>query len=448
MAERVPTPIDLRFEIAGLRRDPCRQLRHYAPGEVLEMAGPGVAGREDGRPESLDVALGVERKRPNVVGRNDPTRPVEDHDDAQIRQLVVARAGCDLESIADLLERSRPDGRREASPKRSRPKQCEGAVTERVEVHGDAAAIDGSEQVVGGSGGRCRRGNDQGQPMGGQDLDERRQLRIEDPAANQPGDPGGIRGGQDIHRRLRAEVEGVARAYSVVAMSAAKALFGAGRAADCCRNLTESGGFSCDDAGVTNPPVAATELTIVPLTADRLDDLATLFDQGGDPKWCWCAWYRVPNRNWSNATPTDNRALLADLATKAPAPGLVAYRGNHVVGWVSLGPRADYERLAHSTILAPLDDRPVWSIVCFVVGRPERGQGIARGLLDAAIEHARVNGATTLEAYPTDTGGSRLPAANVYKGTLSMFERAGFTVVARRQATATSTPRPIVRLEL
>ena len=119
-----------------------------------------------------------------------------------------------------------------------------------------------------------------------------------------------------------------------------------------------------------------------------------------------------------------------------------------MVGWVSLGPRADFERLARSTILAPVDDVPVWSIVCFVVGRRERGQGIGRALLDSAIEHARANGATTLEAYPVDTGGGRLPSANIYKGTLSMFERAGFRVVALRQATASSAPRPIVRLEL
>jgi GNAT superfamily N-acetyltransferase len=195
-------------------------------------------------------------------------------------------------------------------------------------------------------------------------------------------------------------------------------------------------------------PTAAGGLTIAPLTPDRLDDLATLFDQGGDPKWCWCAWYRVPNRNWSNATPADNRALLAELAGGATAPGLVAYRDEQVVGWVSLGPRADFERLARSTILAPLDNVPVWSIVCFVVGRRERGQGIARALLDSAIEHARANGATTLEAYPVDTGGGRLPSANIYKGTLSMFERAGFRVVALRRATATSAPRPIVRRDL
>jgi ribosomal protein S18 acetylase RimI-like enzyme len=190
------------------------------------------------------------------------------------------------------------------------------------------------------------------------------------------------------------------------------------------------------------------DLTIVPLTAARLDDLASLFDQGGDPKWCWCAYYRVRGRTWSNSTPADNRALLGELADRALAPGLVAFSDAGVVGWVSLGPREDYERLAYSKVLGPIDDRPVWSIICFVVGRQSRGQGIAGALLDAAIDHARASGATTLEAYPTDTDGDRVPSANLFKGTLSMFLRAGFTVVARRQANATSAPRPIVRLEL
>jgi ribosomal protein S18 acetylase RimI-like enzyme len=190
------------------------------------------------------------------------------------------------------------------------------------------------------------------------------------------------------------------------------------------------------------------ELTIVPLTAARVADLATLFDQGGDPRWCWCTYYRVRGRSWSNSTPADNRSLLGELADRALAPGLVAYSDGHVVGWVSLGPREGYQRLAYSKVLAPLDDRPVWSIVCFVVGRQSRGQGIAGALLDAAIDHARAGGATTLEAYPADTDGDRVPSANLFKGTLSMFLRAGFTVVARRQANATSAPRPIVRLEL
>jgi hypothetical protein len=61
--------------------------------------------------------------------------------------------------------------------------------------------------------------------------------------------------------------------------------------------------------------------------------------------------------------------------TKPHAPDLqratprrvVAYRDHRAVGWVNLAPREDYERLVTSKILAPLDDVPVWSIVC-----PER----------------------------------------------------------------------------
>ncbi|MBF6606499.1 MAG: GNAT family N-acetyltransferase [Chloroflexi bacterium] len=189
-------------------------------------------------------------------------------------------------------------------------------------------------------------------------------------------------------------------------------------------------------------------MTIVPLTPQRLDDLATLFDQGGDPKWCWCAYFRARGRSFSNSTAVENRSLLGELADRGPAPGLIAYRDGRAVGWVSLGPREDYERLAYSTTLAPLDERPVWSIVCFVVGRRERGQGLAGALLDAAIDHARAHGATTIEAYPADTGGDRIPSATAYKGTLSMFERAGFTVVARRQLSRTTPVRPIVRMEL
>jgi ribosomal protein S18 acetylase RimI-like enzyme len=193
---------------------------------------------------------------------------------------------------------------------------------------------------------------------------------------------------------------------------------------------------------------SAAALRFEPLTPDRIADLATLFDAGGDPKWCWCAYFRFRGRDWSNSSPAKNRAALEALSDDEPAPGLVAYDGDDVVGWVSLGPREDYERLAYSKVMAPVDDTPVWSIVCFVVGRQRRGQGVADALLGAAIEHARRHGATMLEAYPVDTAGQRISSSSAYKGTLSMFERAGFEVVARRQATADSAPRPVVRLAL
>jgi ribosomal protein S18 acetylase RimI-like enzyme len=207
--------------------------------------------------------------------------------------------------------------------------------------------------------------------------------------------------------------------------------------------LTGSGTTSWHDERVTT----ATDLTIVPLTPDRLDDLATLFDQPGDPKWCWCAAFYI-RRRVKGVPPAVNRAIFTERVDAGPPPGLIAYRDERVVGWVNLGPRAGYEKLATLKSLTSIDDRPVWSIVCFVVARRDRGQGIAVALLDAAIAYARANGAQTLEAYPADTGGARIANPNAYKGTLSMFERAGFTVVARRHTSKVTADRPIVRLEL
>ena len=190
------------------------------------------------------------------------------------------------------------------------------------------------------------------------------------------------------------------------------------------------------------------EVDIHPLTRKRVDDLAALFAEGGDPKRCWCAFWRVRGAGWNEWTAAKNRPVVEGLAGRRPAPGLVAYADGRAVGWVSLGPREDFERLEHSKVLARVDDRPVWSIVCFVVSRSVRGRGVARALLAAAIDYARAQGATMLEAYPVDPSRGRVPAASAFMGPLSMFEDEGFEVAETRQWNPTTPPRPIARLEL
>ena len=195
-----------------------------------------------------------------------------------------------------------------------------------------------------------------------------------------------------------------------------------------------------------------TELEITPLTADRIPDLAGLFATG-DPRWCWCMYFRARGRDWSNSSPAANRAELERLAPDADstggvAPGLVAYRGGTAIGWVSLGPREDYERLAFSKLLRPIDERPVWSIVCFVVAARQRGQGVASALLRAAIDYARGHGARTLEGYPLHESRGRVSGSAASVGTQGMFERAGFRVVELRQWNEATPPRPIMRLDL
>jgi len=194
------------------------------------------------------------------------------------------------------------------------------------------------------------------------------------------------------------------------------------------------------------------QLEILPLTPERLPDLAMLFGQGGDPKWCWCASFRLRSADFRESSPELNRRVLEEAVTTAAeegrAPGLIAYRESDPIGWVSLGPRDDFERLRHSRLLAPVDDERVWSIVCFVVSRRARGAGVATALLETAVEYARSHGAKRLEGYPVETEGNRIPSANVYMGTSTMFERAGFEVLERRRAKKGSVTRPIVRRSL
>ncbi len=187
-----------------------------------------------------------------------------------------------------------------------------------------------------------------------------------------------------------------------------------------------------------------------PLTGESWDALAELFQEGGDPRWCWCQYWRLRSKDMAVAKVPQLRERLHDQARSTEPPGLVAFDGERAVGWVSLGPRTDFERIERSRVIAKVDDRPVWSIVCFAVSANARGQGVARALLDAAVDSARARGATMLEAYPIaiDAAAPIHPDA-AFTGTLPMFERAGFRVVADRASDPSSRhQRVVVRREL
>ena len=200
------------------------------------------------------------------------------------------------------------------------------------------------------------------------------------------------------------------------------------------------------------PPIdlAASSIEIVPLTPERWADVTGLFDEGGDPKTCSCMFWRVRSKDWSFANASEAREGFRALvdADHDPAPGLLAYADGRVVGWVSVAPRDDYGRLVNSRVRPAIDDRPVWSIVCFVVSRSARGQGLTSRLLDAAMDYAMERGAPALEAYPVDVGDGRVPAAVGYTGLLSTFLAAGFEVVHQIDSPQATVRRVIVRREV
>jgi GNAT superfamily N-acetyltransferase len=190
-------------------------------------------------------------------------------------------------------------------------------------------------------------------------------------------------------------------------------------------------------------------LIIQPLTLERWPDLEAIFNAKGCSiaRGCWCMYYRQPGAQWNeqpeSSTRTEaRRSALLKLVGQGPPPGLIAYHSGTPVGWVTLGPRSDFVRLAKSPVMKPVDDKPVWSIVCFVVPSQYRGQGVAHALLKGAITFARQNGAKLVEGYPIDKPGRSVDGF-IWHGVKSMFDTAGFGEVARRKP-----QRPVMRLKL
>lgn len=180
-----------------------------------------------------------------------------------------------------------------------------------------------------------------------------------------------------------------------------------------------------------------------PLTPERWDDFVALFGPRGACAGCWCTWARFTHAEFKATPPVRRRAHIRTVVKRGPPPGLLAYEGGTAVGWVAVAPRETYRRYAASRVLAPVDEKPVWSVPCFFVAKAARGRGLTVALLKAAGAFAASQGATLLEGYPVDTRGKRQAAAFVWTGLPSAFEAAGFREVERRSAT-----RPIVRRAL
>lgn len=185
------------------------------------------------------------------------------------------------------------------------------------------------------------------------------------------------------------------------------------------------------------------DVQVLPATAERWADLEALFGLRGACGGCWCMWWRQTAQEYNALKGTANRDALRRIVEGGQPPGLLAYANGKAIGWCALAPRTVYTRLERTRILKPVDDTPVWSIVCFFVAKVWRRRGVTRALLQAAIDHARTQGAVALEAYPVDPPQGRTPDVYAYSGIASTFRALGFHEAARRSPT-----RPIMRLAL
>jgi len=193
-------------------------------------------------------------------------------------------------------------------------------------------------------------------------------------------------------------------------------------------------------------------MEIVPASPAVWDAIVDLFARRGGPDtpFCWCIFWRVRSKDFSEASPASNRERLRAIIEEGPPPGLVAIEDGRAVGWVGLAPRSEYPRIERSKVIPRVEGPVPWVVSCFVVSRDARGRGIASALLAAAVEHAREAGAAAVEGYPIDPAAApvgRVRDTAAYVGTRSMFERAGFRIAAETTSKSGGAPRVVARLD-
>jgi len=183
----------------------------------------------------------------------------------------------------------------------------------------------------------------------------------------------------------------------------------------------------------------ALEYSTKKLTKDTLPDFERLFEKHPAPGafMCWCMYHQrarplaVSKQQHSRVKEAArNRQQKRELVENGRSHGVLVYSKGEPVGWCQYGSREELPRLDSDRSyrrLAPEGDmKRLWRITCFVVDKKYRERGVASAALKAALEAIRSKGGGLVEAYPIIRWG----AYREYLGTVSMFQKEGFKIVA------------------
>jgi GNAT superfamily N-acetyltransferase len=166
------------------------------------------------------------------------------------------------------------------------------------------------------------------------------------------------------------------------------------------------------------------DVEVVPISPDRVEDVASFFDYEAFPDnfaWasCYCTAYfesGEAGRPWQ-----ENRAATCSRIESGVLTGSLAFVDGKLAGWCNASARRHFPEMDSD------DGSNVCALVCFVVSPPYRRHGLAARLLDGAVEEAQRKGFASVEAYPSEEPES---AAHAFKGSLDLYRRAGFEVVS------------------
>jgi GNAT superfamily N-acetyltransferase len=177
------------------------------------------------------------------------------------------------------------------------------------------------------------------------------------------------------------------------------------------------------------------DVTVQPVTEDRVDEWLRLFDHdafAGNPDWasCYClephapATKEQPERPWRTT-----RATMVERLRGGTTFGYLAYVEGRAVGWVNASLRSEYGLYRRVDASGPPPSSVV-GVSCFIIAPPFRRHGVAAALLDRVIADASARGVSWIEGYPHNE--PKANDASHFRGPRAMYEERGFRPIEVR----------------
>ena len=168
-------------------------------------------------------------------------------------------------------------------------------------------------------------------------------------------------------------------------------------------------------------------ITIKALTPALLDDYLHFFDNDAfadNPHWaacyCRCHHFNHAECDFDSTTAEENRKEIINLINNNVIQGYLAYDNNKPIGWLNANYRNNFTAVPYSKTNR---SEKIGSVMCFVIAKDYRRQGVAQMLLETAIENFAQQGLDYVEAYPV----SNVEGDDEnYHGPLSLYFSNGF----------------------
>lgn len=144
-----------------------------------------------------------------------------------------------------------------------------------------------------------------------------------------------------------------------------------------------------------------------------------------NPNWkgCYCYFYHqnMSMSEWIKQSSIDNKKASYELMLKSDLFGFLLYHENRCIGWVNANDHHSYHRLKNE--LSLFNDKKTALTICYIIDQDFRNQGMARLLLDHAINYYKDKGYDQMVAIPVLSNHDKV---SHYRGSIHMYEEKGY----------------------